>query len=115
MQNGPYIDAVLTGDFSDLALVGDGGGASFANGTLTITQLSGPTDGSFSFYLGSAGAGGDATISGGEAITTNNSLAASLATIGMVDNNADGQNGNPLVIHLNSDATAEYVGEISRR
>ena len=107
-DNGPFADH----DASGLAVVGDGGSASFANGALTITQLSGPTDGSFSFYLGTAGAGGDATISGGEAITTNNSLAATIASIGTVDPSADGQDGNPLVIHLNGDATAEYVGEI---
>ncbi|MCB0189143.1 MAG: hypothetical protein KDE31_32965, partial [Caldilineaceae bacterium] len=93
----------------DLATVGNGSSDSFANGVLTITQMSGPTDGSFSFDAATAFAGDDDQIGAGEDVKTNNSLPNAIGTI---DNSADGQLGNALVIHFNGTADAGHVGEI---
>ncbi len=106
-----YIDADPNSDTTGFALVGDST-ASFANGTLTITQMSGPADGSFTFDGTTATAGGNDVISAGEDVSTNDSLALSITTVGTIDGSADGQNGNSLVIHFNGAATARYVEEI---
>jgi len=103
-----YIDADPNGDTAGYVVVG-ASTESFANGVLTITQMSGAADGSFSFYTANATAGGDALISGGEAVATNDS---GFTPVGTVADRADGQQGNPLVIAFNGTATARYVEEI---
>lgn len=86
-----YIDAQPTLD--DAALILDDN-ANFAGGYLRVQQTSGATDGRFYFY--------GELLSAGSNITT---ISIGGKVIGQVDALEDGQNGRPLTIRLNADAT----------
>ena len=83
----------------------------FAGYWLTFTnQSSGTIVGYFSFDGAIVQAGGDSAIAAGETVTVNGT------TVGTVSQDASerGQDGNPLLIHLNSDATLERVNSLLR-
>lgn len=79
-------------DLFDDATVSDLDSADFNGGFLTITNLSGTSNVTFSFDGTTVTSGGDATIAAGETIQVNGT------TIGTVDATDDGQGGNDLTI-----------------